>query len=260
VLARIGIALCICSLAMVAVGQAARSRAVLKHEAAAHKSSDRPSNAGERVRRVSFARPAPIRHLLLRVRPGDTVALHSRPGGPVVAQLSATTEFASPRVLGVVRTRGRWLGVTTTATANGRIAWVRANDPSVREGHTSYSLVASVKRRMLVLRRGSHVVRRFRVAVGRPGSPTPTGHFAVTDKLSGPRYGPYYGCCIVALSASQPHPPPGWHGGDRLAIHGTDAAGTIGTAASAGCLRATDADLRTVVRDVPLGTPVVVQR
>ena len=93
----------------------------------------------------------------------------------------------------------------------------------------------------------------------RPGSETPTGRFAVTDKLSGPRFGPYYGCCILALNGKQPNLPAGWQGGNRLAIHGTNSPGTIGAAASAGCLRAGDADLRLLMRRVPLGTPVFIR-
>jgi lipoprotein-anchoring transpeptidase ErfK/SrfK len=98
------------------------------------------------------------------------------------------------------------------------------------------------------------------VGVGRPGSPTPLGRFAVTDKLSGGAYGPYYGCCILALSAHQPNLPPGWPGGDRIAIHGTNDPGSIGAATSAGCPHALDVDLRVLMRRVPLGTPVFVRR
>ena len=75
-------------------------------------------------------------------------------------------------------------------------------------------------------------VRTLSVAIGRPGSETPTGRFAVTDKLRGGNYGPYYGCCILALNAHQPELPAGWTGGNRLAIHGTNSPGTIGAPAS----------------------------
>ena len=71
-------------------------------------------------------------------------------------------------------------------------------------------------------------------------------------------YGAYYGCCILALSGHQTNPPSGWTGGDRLAIHGTDNPATIGTPASAGCLRASDADLQKRSSAVPLGTPVFI--
>ena len=121
------------------------------------------------------------------------------------------------------------------------------------------SLVLDLSSRRIVLKEGSRIVRRMTVGVGRPSSPTPTGRFAVTDKLSGSRYGSFYGCCILALSAHQPHLPPGWTGGDRIAIHGTNAPSTIGTASSAGCPHARDADLRVLMRRVPLGSPVFIR-
>ena len=184
------------------------------------------------------------------------VALHVHRGGPVVTRLGATTEFGSPQTLGVVRHRGRWLRVISTKLPNGRAGWVRAR--AVRLTTTPKSLTLDLSRHLLILKRGDQVVRRMTVGIGRPGSPTPTGRFAVTDKLVGSNYGPYYGCCILALSAHQPNLPAGWTGGDRIAIHGTNAPSTIGTASSAGCPHARDADLRVLMRRVPLGTPVFI--
>jgi lipoprotein-anchoring transpeptidase ErfK/SrfK len=106
---------------------------------------------------------------------------------------------------------------------------------------------------------GTRVLRTAVVGIGRPGSPTPTGRFSITDKLPGSQYGAYYGCCILALSGHQTNTPAGWHGGDRLAIHGTNAPGSIGVPSSAGCLHAEAADLRTLMRRVPLGTPVFIR-
>jgi hypothetical protein len=187
-----------------------------------------------------------------------SLALHTRPGGPVSSTLSPTTEFGSPRVVSVAARRGRWLGVVTTALPNNQLGWVRRDDPALHAARVGYSLRADLSKRRLELRRDNRVIRRLSVAVGRPGSPTPTGRFAVTDKLRGTSYGPYYGCCILALSGHQPNTPPGWTGGDRLAIHGTNAPATLGQPASAGCLRAADADLRVLMRRVPLGTPVFI--
>jgi lipoprotein-anchoring transpeptidase ErfK/SrfK len=177
-----------------------------------------------------------------------------------VARVASRTEFGSARVLAVTEVRGRWLGVTSEARPNGRLGWVHSRSEALKLSRTRVSLHADLSRRRLELRRGRRVVKRITVTVGRPGSRTPTGRFAVTDKLSGTSYGSYYGCCILALSGHQPNLPPGWTGGDRLAIHGTDAPGTIGKAASAGCLRAADAPLRTLMRRVPVGTPVFVRR
>jgi lipoprotein-anchoring transpeptidase ErfK/SrfK len=124
---------------------------------------------------------------------------------------------------------------------------------------TRLSILVRLQRRTLELRSGTRVLRRFTVGIGAAVSPTPTGRFAITDKRPGNEYGRYFGCCILVLDARQTHLPPGWQGGDRVAIHGTDAPSTIGRAASAGCLHATDAALGYLMRRVPLGTPVAIR-
>ena len=100
-------------------------------------------------------------------------------------------------------------------------------------------------------------MRTIPVTIGAPSTPTPTGRFEVTDKLIPPA-GSGYGCCILALSGHQPHLRPGWAGSDRIAIHGSPDQ-LVGAAASAGCLRATNSDLRALMKRVPLGTPVVIR-
>jgi hypothetical protein len=175
-------------------------------------------------------------------------------------RVGSTTEFGSPRVLAVAARRDEWLGVVATERPNNRLGWVRRDNPALKLRRTRWSLHADLSDRTLTLRKDGRRVHRLTVAIGRPGAETPTGRFAVTDKLSGSSYGPYYGCCILALSGHQPKTPPGWTGGNRLAIHGTDAPSTIGMAASAGCLRASDADLRSLMAKVPLGATVFIRR
>jgi hypothetical protein len=184
-----------------------------------------------------------------------SVALRSAPGGPLVARLSPRTEFGSATVLPVVRQKDGWLGVITSALPNGRIGWIAANARLVAY-RTRWRVDAFLSRREIVVRRAGHVMQRFRVAVGSPSTPTPTGRFAVTDKLLTEDPSSPYGCCILALSAQQPNTPQGWGGGDRVAIHATNLPETIGTAASLGCLRAPAEEARRLVRAVPLGTVV----
>jgi hypothetical protein len=205
----------------------------------------------------STARPI-TRHVVADVR--RSVALSERPGGPSTLSVRPTTEFGSPQVRSVAARRGNWLGVVTTESPDNALAWVRRESLSLRLRRTRWSLHADLSGRTLTLRLRARRVLRLPVAVGGSRSPTPTGRFAVTDKLSGARFGPYYGCCILVLTGHQTTTPPGWQGGDRLAIHGTNAPATIGTAASAGCLRAADAALQMLMSKVPLGTPVVVHR
>jgi lipoprotein-anchoring transpeptidase ErfK/SrfK len=213
--------------------------------------------AAEQVAAAARADATPPAEIV-RVRPGHTVTLRAQPHGAARAEVTQATEFGSPQSLGVVRRQGRWLGVTTAGLPNGSIGWVHSRDPGLTLERTRWSIHADVSRRRIVLRRDGRTVRRLDVAVGRPDTPTPTGRFAVTDKLSGGRFSPYYGCCVLAISATQPHTPPGWTGGNRMAIHGTSDPSSIGSAASAGCLRAADDDLQVLMDRVPLGTPVVV--
>jgi len=202
-------------------------------------------------------RPKVKRYLTARVA-AEAVNLRSEPGGPVVTRLGQTTEFGSPRSFSVVERQGRWIGVVAPELGNGEVAWIDARTSGVRLAAIAMSVSIDLSRRVLVVKRGSEVVRRVTIGVGAPGSPTPIGRFAVTDKLSGSRYGSYYGCCILALSAKQPNLPPGWTGGDRIAVHGTDEPWTIGEATSAGCPHASDEDLRYLLRVLPLGTPVFI--
>ena len=178
----------------------------------------------------------------------------------MIARLGDRTEFGSPVALTVVKRHGHWAGVPSPLLGNGRLGWVDTHSRSLEHRATDVRIVVNLSRRMVELKRHGHVKRRIPVAIGRPGATTPTGRFSVTDKLAGSGYGPYYGCCILALSATQPHTPPGWTGGNRIAIHGTDSPSSIGTASSAGCLRAADSDLRVLMRRVPLGTPVVIRK
>jgi hypothetical protein len=199
-------------------------------------------------------------HVIAEIRPGRELALRSRPFGPVLARVGSRTPFGSPRALSVVTTRrGRWLAVTEAGVGQNRAVWVDASSGALRYARTRFELEVDLSARTLVLRRNGTAVRRVSVGVGRAGSPTPTGTFAVTDKLEGAAYSAAYGCCILALSATQPNLPPGWSGGNRIAIHGTLSTSDFGRAVSAGCVHASDSDLRYLMRTVPLGTPVVIR-
>jgi hypothetical protein len=209
--------------------------------------------------RMPHSHRAPRPFTVARVLDGRSVAVRQAPGGRVLGHAGPRTEFGSPTRLSVAERRGRWLGVESPALPNGRLAWIDERSPALVRARTRVSLRVDLSQRRATLLDGTRAVRRMRVDVGAPASPTPTGRFAVTDKLAGSRFSSSYGCCIVALSGRQPRPPATWRGGNRLAIHGTGAPGNVGGGVSAGCLHAADADLRVLMRRVPLGTPVFIR-
>jgi hypothetical protein len=196
-------------------------------------------------------------NLVAEVPPGASVVVRDRPGGRVVSRLPAWTEFGSPRSLAVLDRRDGWLGVSTTALPNDRLGWIDPAAGRLAYRHTRVELRADLSRRELSVLSHGRVLRRIRVTIGSPSSPTPTGRFAVTDKLRGADFGSYYGCCILAISGRQTHLPPGWQGGDLLAIHGGPA-WSLGRQLSAGCLHAPESDLRWLIRRIPLGTPITI--
>jgi hypothetical protein len=193
--------------------------------------------------------------LVAGVRPGHAVLLRSAPRGPVVARLTSSTEFGSPRTFAVTRLLpDRRYRVLSTNLPNGRPGWIDAAPGTFTLSHAHVSLEVDLSARLLRVHRGARVTRTIRVGIGAPGTTTPIGRFAVTDKLNGANYSPVYGCCILALSAHQTHLPSGWTGGDRIAIHGGPTAGAVTT----GCLHASTAGLRYLMRSVPLGAQVVI--
>ena len=196
-------------------------------------------------------------HPVVWPRKGVRVPLRERPGGKVIATLRPRTEWRSPTVLSVVERRGAWAGVPTPHRRDGELGWVRLDPRRLVAGSVPWEIRVDLSEFRLELLRGERVVRRFPVTVGAPGSPTPTGRFAVTDTFRG-GLNPAYGCCAVALTARQARLPSGWMGGDRIAIHGTD--GPLRGAISHGCVRARDADVAALVKRVPPGTPVVITR
>jgi lipoprotein-anchoring transpeptidase ErfK/SrfK len=185
--------------------------------------------------------------------------VRSRPNGKIAGRLSGRTPLGTPTWLWAVETsaNGRWARVVLPWRPNGRTGWI-----SLRGRRTVESRIwveADISRRRVNLMRGGGVLRSFIAAVGAAGSPTPTGRFSITDPVATGDPGGPFGWYAFGLSGHQPNLPPGWSGGDQLAIHGTNAPSSLGTAASAGCLRVSSTALGVLKRYLRPGTPVVIE-
>jgi hypothetical protein len=186
----------------------------------------------------------------------QSVVLRTRPGGKPLVRVGPRGPLGGPLVLGVVGVRGRWVKVTAEALPNGHFGWAEfGRDVGVHP--VRWMLRASLSRRRLDVLQGGRIMRTIPVAIGAPGSPTPTGRFAIAEKLTGP-FGPAFGPRILVLTARQPRLPAGWntHITYYVAIH---AGVGQGAAVSAGCLHMDEADVRYLMRTVPLGTPVLIR-
>ncbi len=226
------------------------------------------ASAGTRPATASLFKPLPALipaapSQLLPAGSGSLVALVQRPatmraspGGRAYIEVPTRTQFGSPQAMWVVRVSGAWLGVVSPLAGNGQVGWIPAADASL--SRVSWKLEVSLSRRRLTVLLDGRVRERYTVAIGAPDAPTPTGRFAVTDRLStGDPSGPY-GCCILALSAKAPHAISDWDGGNRIAIHSTPETSSIGEPVSHGCMRLTLAEGRWLLDHIPLGTPTVI--
>ena len=201
--------------------------------------------------------PTPLRFLLVDAA-GATV--RAWPGGKPIGTMSQTTPLGAHSWAWAVSTtpRGRWGRIVLPWRPNGQTGWIDLRGRSLVR--TATWVRADLSKRTVTLLRGRRAVATFPAAIGAPSSPTPTGRFSVTDLVAtGDASGPF-GWYAFGLSGHQPNLPAGWGGGDQLAIHGTNAPSSIGTAASAGCLRVSAGALSVLKAQLRLGTPVVIQR
>jgi lipoprotein-anchoring transpeptidase ErfK/SrfK len=204
----------------------------------------------------SAAAPNPVRRLVapLAFHVRRRAQLRATPGGRVLATIRPKTEFKSPTILAVNRRKPGWVLVRTSVSKH-HTGWLATGSGVLFS--QPRTLVIDLSRRALTVFHRGKPTNVYRVAIGAPGTETPTGRFAVTDRLT-VKPGTPYGCCILALTAHQPKIAQGWGGGDRVAIHATPDTSALGKAVSHGCVRASNRALRQLMRAVRLGTPVTV--
>jgi lipoprotein-anchoring transpeptidase ErfK/SrfK len=200
----------------------------------------------------------PVRFLLVSI--DRTTPITARPGtGPVVGSMPAGSRFyATPTVAWVHRVSpdGRFGLVDVPYVGEPVSGWIPLR--GLDRSWTRISVVADLSEHRLVVRRGGGLLFRAPAATGAPDSPTPLGRYVVTDRVVFPGGGSL-GTFAFGISGIQPDLPPGWTGGDQLAIHGTNDQSSIGRSASAGCLRVSERVLDLLRRLLRLGTPVIVR-
>jgi lipoprotein-anchoring transpeptidase ErfK/SrfK len=145
---------------------------------------------------------------------------------------------------------------------------------------------APVQRELVLDRRNRHLMvlengrelRRFPVAVGRPGWETPVGRFAVIERVADPSWEHPATGETVPPGPANPlgsrwigfhrdcHGRSGFNGREHLVVegcvssgfHGTPNRDSVGQAVSHGCVRLFDEHVQELFELVQLGTPVTV--
>jgi lipoprotein-anchoring transpeptidase ErfK/SrfK len=217
------------------------------------------SRRGPQTARREPTEPAPRTALLAHI-PHDLKITSRAGGGKVVGTMPGGSRFFDEPLRAWVLKRsedGRFGKVTLPYSGSRATGWIRI--AGLELSRTPYRVKADLSRHSITVMRKDEVIMRFEAATGAPGSPTPVGRYFVTDLVAIPPGGSF-GSFAFGLSGIQTNLPTGWTGGDQLAIHGTQDPSSIGTSASAGCLRVSERSLQKLQRVIELGTPVTIVR
>jgi lipoprotein-anchoring transpeptidase ErfK/SrfK len=202
-------------------------------------------------------RPSPA----LMVRLNHDLKARSRPGGGHVVGLvpRGSKYYRTPTVAWLLEVSSdhRWGRVPIPYTGTRRTGWIPLK--GLKRSHTPYLVKADLSAHRITVMKLGRVLFRIPAATGSPVSPTPPGRYFVTDRIPFNPNGSL-GAFAFGISGIQTHLPPGWGGGNQLAIHGTNNPASIGKSASAGCLRVSRSALERLKPLLVLGTPVIIQR
>jgi lipoprotein-anchoring transpeptidase ErfK/SrfK len=144
-------------------------------------------------------------------------------------------------------------------------AKVRPRD--LARGRYGTVITISKSSRRLRLFKRLKLSKSYGVAIGQPAYPTPSGLFSIANKAVNPAWtapdspwaGAYRNETVPGGSAENPLKAR-WMGiVNGVGIHGTGDPGSIGSAASHGCIRMTVPDVIDLYPRVPVGTPVLIR-
>jgi lipoprotein-anchoring transpeptidase ErfK/SrfK len=181
-------------------------------------------------------------------------AVYAYPGGQPVAVLP-TSELSSPTWVPVVESRPGWDRVLLPARPNRSTGWIFLGGSGLQTAYSPYRIKIDVAAyRMTVLDRGRRL-GSWTVAVGAPGTPTPTGRTFLLASVA-PRH-PTYSPLILPLGVHS-HTLSRFGGGPgTVGLHGWPDPAVFGHAVSHGCVRVPSAALRILSR-IPLGSPIAI--
>lgn len=172
--------------------------------------------------------------------------------------LPGATVLGTVTVVGVIEgpTDG-WAKVMLPVRPNGSHGWVRTDDVDlfVVEGR----LVVDLSEKELTYYKGGEAVLTSTVAIGTSRNPTPTGQFFVTDNVTLANPNSPWGPHALGLSGRSDTITE-YNGGDGIiGIHGTNRPGSIGNAASLGCVRLPNDIITQLHEMIAIGTPVEIR-
>jgi lipoprotein-anchoring transpeptidase ErfK/SrfK len=190
----------------------------------------------------------------LVVHPRERWVVYTSPGGPPVAVLPPT-EMGSPTWVPVVRSQPGWDMVLLPSRPDRSAGWVATQSGSLESAHTPYLIRVNRSARRLTLLRDGTSMGSWPVAVGAPGTPTPSGRTFVLASLVPAQ--PTYSWLILPTGAHSNTLDTYGGGPGTVGLHTWPDASVFGHAVSHGCVRLPATGLR-MLSHIPLGSLVVI--
>lgn len=150
----------------------------------------------------------------------------------------------------------RWLRVRLPGRPNGSTGWIRK--ARTMQSATTWHLVVDLSERRLTVYRRGRAIRAFSGVIGARATPTPRGRYFVEETvlLTGEQVGGPY---ALALSARSYVLQEFAGGPGQIAVHGVwNVGGTMGTAASHGCVRLDTDAITWLGERIGPGVPVTI--
>ena len=190
----------------------------------------------------------------LVVHPLAAQVVYAGPGKAPIAVLPAT-ELGAPTWVPVVQTGPGWDQVLLPNRPDHSTGWIYTAGAKLDTRHSPYLLRVNLASHQLSVYNDGKLLGQWTVAIGAPGTPTPTGRTFLLALLApaDPTYSPLIeplGTHSNALST--------YGGGPgTVGIHGWPDSSVFGQSVSNGCVRVPSAALQLVSR-IPLGSLVVI--
>jgi L,D-transpeptidase catalytic domain len=200
----------------------------------------------------------PLTTALIRAAPLSTASVIGRlhplteEGEPEVYELLDELTIAAGAHERTSAAGETWVRLRVPGRPNGRVGWVARGD--LGSFHlTHWALQVDLQHLRATLLLDGHATWSAPVGVGKPSTPTPTGHFWIRELLRVPGhtlYGPYaFGTSDYSVLSE-------WPRGGVVGIHGTNEPWLIPGRPSHGCIRMRNGDIAYLAHHLPIGAPV----
>jgi lipoprotein-anchoring transpeptidase ErfK/SrfK len=187
---------------------------------------------------------------------GIPTGLRAEPNPPPTKPVENTN---NPKLTSPQTTPGTSPQKTTPATPTQKTGSASSKAIPIAD---TVNLILNLKQKQVYVYKGDKVIAKYPVAIGKKGWETPLGEWQVMEKVENPGWTNFKNGTVIKPGKNNPLGER-WiafwtDGEDVIGFHGTPDVKSVGTAASHGCVRMYNRDVKALYPLVKVGTTVKV--